>query len=157
MVQPRGTIFQVTSRTAGREVRVPDPLPELLREANEPLYVIKTVFPFVLFTDKIIIRANHVDVIHGLFFWSAISTRIQVPDIRQVSIQFNPIFATLEIIPQGPLEQTLQITFSWKRQAKKARRILAGLMESHQKEVDFSKYTNGSLVRAMEQLGTATE
>ncbi len=157
MVQPRGTIFQITPTTARREVRLPDPLPELLQEANEPLYVIKTVFPFVLFTDKVIIRANHIDVIHGLFFWSATSTRVQLPDIRQVSIQYNPFFATLEIIPQGPLEQTLQIVFLWKHQAKKARRILAGLMEGHQKHVDFSKYTNGSLVRAMEQLGKAME
>lgn len=160
MVQRGGTIFAAASalpQRARTQSVAPDPLPELISESTTPLYVLQTVFPFVLFTDKVIIRTNHVDVIRGVFFWSAVSTRVQITDIRQVSIEFNPFFATLDIIPQGPLEQTLSVAYLWKSQAKKARRIIAGLMESHQNRVDFAKYNRPTLVRSIEELGKARE
>lgn len=111
----------------------------------------------MLFPDKIIIRTNHIDVIRGVFFWSAASIRMQIQDIRQVSVRYNPFFATLEIVPQGPREHSLEVNYLWKSEAKKARRIVAGLIESHEKKVDFAKYTLGSLVPAMEKIGQAME
>jgi|GEM_PF-1004745 len=135
----------------------PDPLSALRSQSDEPLYVLKTVFPFVLFTDKVIIRPNHVDVITGIFFGSATSTRLLVRDIRQVEVQFNPIFATLEIIPLGPLEQMMRVAFLWKEEAKKARRIVAGLMETHRNNVDLSRYSPKELVTAVEEVGKASE
>jgi hypothetical protein len=161
MVQARGTIFAQEAvlpiRTKHIAAPEPDPLVALVRDADKPLYVTQTVFPFVLFTDKVIIRANHLDVVIGVFFWSAISTRVQISDIRQVTLEFNPFFATLEIVPQGPTEQTLRVAFLWKHQAQKARRIIAGLMEAQRNNVDVSKYKNGEFIYAMELLGKAKE
>lgn len=150
-----GTIF--------KRPRPPSPvspvegLPLLYSEAHEVLYSITNVFPFVLFRDKIIIRRNHLDVVMGIFFWSASTTRVQVPDIRQVTLMYNPFFATMEIIPQGPLEQTLQVSFLRKNQAIRAKRLLAGLVECHQLKVDFSKYTKKQLVAYLEEIGKARE
>jgi len=160
MVRHKGIIFAAESPPPSvdpTEVAPIDPLPQLIRESDVPLFTLKTVFPFVLFTDKIIIRVNHIDVVHGVFFWSATSTRLQLQDIRQVTLQFNPFFATLDIVPQGPLEQTMTISFLWKEEAKRAKRIIAGLMEGHLKKVDFSQYHSQELMNAVEDLGKASE
>lgn len=128
-------------------------VPDLIRESQDIIFTISTVFPFVLFTDKVVIRLNHLDVVRGLFFWTAITTRVEIADIRQVTVSYNPFFATMEITPQGPLEHVFRISFLWKGHAMKAKRIIAGLMECHQKKVDFSQYAGQGLSRAMEEIG----
>ncbi|MDO8572000.1 MAG: hypothetical protein Q7R79_04945 [bacterium] len=132
-------------------------LPKLYSEAHEVLYSLSTVFPFVLFPDKIIIRRNHVDLVTGIFFWSGSTTRVQIPDIRQVVLHYDPFFATMEITPQGPLEHVLRVTFLWKSQAIRAKRLIAGLTECHLLKADFSKYSRRELLAYLEEIGKARE
>lgn len=152
MAKVWGTIFRRPQKTGPVEG-----LPKLYAEAQEVLYSVVTVFPFVFFPDKIIIRPNHVDVAKGIFFLSGTTTRVQIPDIRQISIQYGPLFATIEIIPQGPLEQTLWVSFLWRKQATRAKRLIVGLLECHQKNVDFSKYSRKELLAYLEEIGKARE
>ncbi len=156
MAPARGTIFKRPSTPTG-ESKKSDPLPKLFLEAQEVLYSLSTIFPFVLFPDKIIIRAHHVDVMRGIFFWSGSTTRIQIADIRQITLQYNPFFATMEIIPQGPLEQTFIVPFLWKYQATRAKRIIAGLIECHEKNIDFSPYSKQELLDYLVRIGRARE
>ena len=97
------------------------------------------------------------DVIVGLFFGSGTSTRIQIQDIRQITLQYNPFFAKIEIIPQGPLEQTLILNFLPKEQAMWAKRLISGLIECHQKNVDFSKYSKEQLLAYLKEIGKSRE
>lgn len=158
MVQFGGTIFRWPRKTAQSVPSdTPAGLPRLYSEAQEILYSLSNVFPFVLFPDKIIIRPHHVDVVIGIFFWSGTTTRIQIQDIRQVTLQYNPFFATIEIIPQGPLEQTVVVRYLPKQQATLAKRIITGLVECHQQNIDLSKYTPRQLLAYLEQIGTARE
>jgi hypothetical protein len=129
------------------------PLPQLVDESRDILFTLSTVFPFILFTDKVVIRKNHVDVVRGIFFGSASTTRIEIADIKQVTTVYNPFFAALEIIPQGPLEHIFRISFLWRGNAMKAKRLISGLMESHQKKVDLSAYSGAELLNALEQIG----
>jgi hypothetical protein len=154
MVQRNGTIFAESFSPRDGKASVPDPLPELLRESHEPLLIIQSVFPFTLFPDKIVVRVNHIDVVEGMFFGSATNTRLLLPDIRQVEVQFNPFFGTLEIFPLGPMEQLITIRYLKRSDAMLARRIIAGLMIAHKKRVDFSRYNHATLLHTMEELGT---
>jgi len=43
----------------------------------------------------------------------------------------------MEIVPQEPLEQTLQIYFLWIRQVIRAKRLLTELFEYHPQKIDF--------------------
>ncbi len=145
---------------------VPDPtkqgqeapeLPDLSREASIVLYSICAVFPFDLFPDRIVIRLNHVDIIHGIFFWSGANDRIQIIDIREVSVQYNPFFATLVLTPAGEPSSPLKIKFLWKNQAIRAKRILVGLLECHRQQIDFSKYSRREIIAYVEKIGRARE
>lgn len=160
MTSFRNTIFQWPRKslpTIQPATETSPALPHLYSEAQEILYSVTTVFPFVLFPDKLIIRPNHVDVIVGLFFGSGTSTRIQIQDIRQVTLQYNPFFAKIEIIPQGPLEQTLLLNYLPKQQAMWAKRLISGLIECHQKNVDFSKYSKEQLLAYLKEIGKSRE
>ncbi len=152
------TIFWQSSPIPDPTVKQNKPtpeLPQLSREASAVLYSLSSVFPFDLFPDKIIIRLNHVDVIHGIFFWSGATDRIQVIDIRDVGVQYNPIFAKLTITPVGPPNITLNVKFLWRYQAMRAKRILLGILECHRQQVDLSKYSTKELLRYVEKIGRA--
>lgn len=132
-------------------------LHDLSRDASVVLYAISSVFPLDLFPDKIVIRLNHIDIIHGIFFWSGSNDRIQIIDIREVNIQYNPFFATLVLTPAGEPSSPLQIKYLWKGQAIRAKRILVGMLEAHRQQVDFSKYSKADILTYVEKIGRARE
>lgn len=133
----------------------PPKLPQLTQQASAVLYSLSSVFPFDLFPDKIIIRLNHIDVVHGIFFWSGTTDRIQVIDIRDVSVQYNPFFGRLKIIPVGTPDNTLSVKFLWRHQALRAKRIILGLLECHRQHVNLSKYSRQQLLAYVEKIGRA--
>jgi hypothetical protein len=135
----------------------PPELPELSREASVVLYSLSAVFPFDFFPDKLIIRLNHVDIIHEIFFWSGATDRIQIIDIRDVSVQYNPIFATLILTPAGAANPGLRIRYLWKNQAMRAKRILLGILECHRQQVDLSKHSKRDILAYVEKIGRAKE
>lgn len=165
MVRVGGTIFRQStnpprSKTSSQNragaaavAPVKGDLPQLYKDAQEVLYVISSVFPFKFFADKIIIRKNHLDVIRGIFFWSGTVTRVQIQDIRQVQLQYNPFFATMEILPQGPLEDIVHVAILWKKEAERAKRIISGLYECHLQHVELSHYPRKELLAYLEEIG----
>ncbi len=144
---------------------VPDPtqqnqqapnLGELSHEASMVLYSISSIFPLDLFPDRIVIRLNHIDIIHGIFFWSGTTDRLQIIDIRDVSVQYNPFFASLVLTPAG--QPTVhRVKYLWRGQAVRAKRILLGLIECHRQQVDLSGYSRYELLAHVEKIGRAQE
>jgi hypothetical protein len=132
-------------------------LPQLAEDAGEVLYSITNIFPFDLFPDRIIIRRNHVDIVHGIFFWSGATERLQIIDIREVGVHYNPLFATLVIHAIGPPNITLTVKHLWRHQAIRAKRIILGLLECHQQQADLSSYPKRDLVAHVEEIGRAKD
>lgn len=161
MPQQQRTVFTAKPRTAKipiSEVQTQrqTELPELLEEAHEIIYSVAATFPFQLFPDKLVIRPNHIDIIHGIFFGTGSTQRIQITDIREVTAHYNPIFGTLEIFA-GPPEYTATIPFLKKSEAMQARRLLAALIECHAKNVDLTRYTRSQLIEYLSQIGTSRD
>ncbi len=129
----------------------------ILAIEQKPLLHVRSAFPFQLFPDELIIRVNHVDYFRNVFFASATMTRVLIPDIKSVMLHYNPVFATIEIVPMVPFKQQLRIKHLWKGQARKARRILSGLMETHQQGLDFTRYSHRDLVLMLSEIGRARE
>lgn len=130
-------------------------LSQLAEAANEILYSISNIFPFDLFPDRMIIRPNHVDIVHGIFFWSGSTERLQIIDIREISVHYNPLFATIVIHAIGPPDITLTVKHLLRPQALRAKRIILGLLECHQQQVDLTKYSKKELIAHVEEIGRA--
>ncbi len=155
MVNVWRTIFRRQHTTP--TPRILEGLPKLYSEAQEVLYSVTTVFPFIFFPDKIIIRRNHVDVVKGIFFASSESQRMLYSDIRELRVSHNPFFASMHFILIGPPDLYVNIMFMPKGKTMHAKRIISGLIECERKKVDVSKYTNRDLVRYLEEIGKTSE
>jgi hypothetical protein len=159
MALSAATIFKhrpvPASRISGRPAAGMVDLPQLTEDANEVLFSLSNIFPFDLFPDRIIIRKNHVDIVKGIFFWSGATERLQIIDIREIGVHYNPVFATIVIHAIGPPEIRLEIRFLWRHQALRAKRIILGLLECQQQQVDLSGYGKRDLIAHVEEIGRA--
>jgi len=152
MVRGKGTVFEVATSRAPDKHK-PDPLPTLIQEAQGALCTASTVFPFVFFPDQVIVRLHHVDIVRKIFFSSSSTQRLQIHDIQEIFLHYNPLFATLEIVPKGIPDLTTAVKFLNKRQAVRAKRMIMGLVECHQNNVDFSRYSREELPNYIEEIG----
>ena len=94
----------------------------------------KSVFPFDLFPDEIIINENEVDIIYAQFFMGKEVFSIPIKNINSVSSMTNGIFGSLSIEVIGFHKDPEPIYYLWSNDAEKARRIINNLVCSNKQQ-----------------------
>lgn len=97
-------------------------------KTSSVLFTAKTVFPFTLFPDLIIITEASVEIIYGLFFFSKERFPIPISSLKTVSVTTNLFFGTLAFEITGFEKNPPRVSFLPKEQALKAKNILNGLI-----------------------------
>lgn len=128
-------------------------LDQLVEMCEEPILHVKTVFPFVLFTDEIIIDIHKVTIIYGNFFASKQIHSVLVKDISDVVVEISPFFATLKIVDIGYTDNTIDIKYLKKSDGNLARRVIQGLAMTHKHGIDLTKVDREGLLQKLENLG----
>ncbi len=126
-----------------------------LVKGNRVLYKISSVFPFDFFPDKIIIDPIKINVVFKEFFSSERVHGIYIRNISDVYVDTGPIFATLKIIDQGIVENTVIVNYLKKNEALKAREIIQGLIVANRHGIDVSAIDDTNLVSKLVSLGEA--
>lgn len=98
------------------------------QKSNTVLFTAKTLFPFTLFPDTVIITEAAVEIIYGLFFFSSQRFPIPITSLKTVSLSTNLLFGTLSFEITGYEQNPPQVSFIPKSQAIKAKNILNGLI-----------------------------
>jgi hypothetical protein len=132
-------------------------LDKLVKESSEVLYQIKNVFPFDLFVDEIIVTRQRIDIIYGLFFFSKEVISIEVENIFDVNLDFDPIFATIEFMMRMGQEDPEPVKFLWKKEATKMRQIVTGLIATTKQKVDLKSLSKDELVVKLVEIGKARQ
>lgn len=128
-------------------------LDELVEMCEKPLLKIKTVFPFVIFTNEVIIDIHKVSIIYGNFFASKQIHSVLVKDISDVVVETTPFFATLKIVDIGYTDNTIDINYLKKSDGNLARRVIQGLVMAHKHGIDLTKVDREDLTKKLESLG----
>ncbi len=126
------------------------------RNCDNVLLQIKTVFPFDLFPDTIIIDENKVSIVHKTFFASESITSILLKELTDVSVETNIFFAKLNFTyshhPMRPMYES--VSFLRKAEALESKRILEGLLVLRIGEhVDLQRAHPAERVSEIERLG----
>lgn len=126
-----------------------------LIKQNRVLLTIRAVFPFDLFPDVLIIDENKVNVyIHDFFFNKDVRS-FSYKDIQFVEIVTSVIFASLQIKVFGFPNDNIIINYLKKDDARRARRMIQGLMDGTKGNVDFSQLSTQDLTTQSELLGSS--
>lgn len=129
-------------------------LENLLEKTDTILLNIKTVFPFVLFPTILVIDLNKVDIVHQEFFFSDRRHCIEIKDIADVYVDTSLIFASLKIVIKDMRQKIISISYLKKREAKKARKIIQGLITAHREQIDLITLKDEHLLDKIEALGS---
>lgn len=126
----------------------------MVKTSDRELFRLSTIFPFDLFPDEVVIDVDKVSVITGVFFFSKRIHSVFIQDITDVFVDSTLIFATLEIVDSGFVENSIKIKPISRTEAMRARKIIQGLIVAKKQEIDLSKILDlPDLVNKLEKLG----
>lgn len=119
------------------------------------LYDCKTVFPFDIYPDRIIIDENKVDIIYGLFAYSSHVFSIPLKNISGARSTTTLFFGDLDIDITGFETNPDTIKHLKKKDAVRLRRIINGLVITFKEGIDISKLPLEEAKKQIEEIGRA--
>lgn len=129
-------------------------LDRLVETSEEPLLQVKTVFPFVFFTNEVIVDINKVSIVYRNFFASQQLHSVLIKDVSDVVVETSLFFATLKIVDIGYTENTIDVDYLTKDDGTLARRVIQGLVMAHRHNIDLTKVERVNLLEKLESMGT---
>lgn len=141
------------SSTAGKQGIATQKLDDLADKSDSILLKVSTFWPFTFFVNDIIVDPYKVNIIFREFFWSEHIHSVMIKDILDVVVETSVFFATVKIVDQGYVENTIDITYLKRDDAMKVRKIIQGLVIAHRQAVDLSILTPSHIRTKAEELG----
>jgi hypothetical protein len=137
------------------EIDNKEKLEELLEKTERVILKISNVIP--IFTSDVVIDTAKVSVIYRPFLFSERIHSIPVEDVTDVYIETAPFFATLNIVDVGFVENLVQVKWLWKKDAERARRVIAGIMQAKKEEIDLKRIEDKDIASKLEEIGKVRE
>lgn len=138
---------------AKKEIESLPRLRELERMQDRELMRIKTVFPFVFFSDQLVIEENKLTFVWSIFFWSKDVRSILIKDIANVTVASSLFFASLNVVDQYFAKDPMTIKYLPKRKALEARRLIQGLIVSTRENIDYADVPKHDVIKHAMKLG----
>lgn len=127
------------------------------KNSSRTLYKLKSAKILDFFPSEIVIETTKVNVsLRDYFFMRRLHT-VSIEDISDVFVETTPWYATLKIVDKDFIENSVEVQFLRKNDAKKARRIIQGLVTAFKEGINIATLPDESLLEKLEALGNAGE
>lgn len=131
---------------------------ELTKLANltkDTLFSMKSVFPFDLFPNKVIIEKKQIVLVYRQFFWTSQEYHVLIEDMLMPIVEFSPFFATLRLeLGPGAFQQNPPvIKFLKRNEAKEAKLLITGLLICNKEKIDITNLKNEDIIKKAEKIG----
>lgn len=132
-------------------------LKKVVTLSHEVLASARSVFPFALFPDDIILDRTKVTILKRDFFWSKNIISIRIEDILNVSASTGPFFGSVNISSRV-MNSTdhFSIDYFYKKDAIYLKRIIQGYMIAQHNNIDTSNLAKKELIDTLCELGEDT-
>lgn len=129
----------------------------VIKNSTRTLLRIKSAKLLDFFPSEIVIETNKVNVSKRDYFFMRRLHTLAIKDIEDVFIEETPVYAALKIVDKGFVENVVEVQFLKKDEAKKARRLIQGLVTAYKEGVDVAYLPDEELAEKLEILGDAGE
>lgn len=130
---------------------------DLQNKTQRTLFTTQSVWPFEFFPDIIRIDENKVDLIYHTFFFNHYTFPVFIKNINGVTITTGIFFASLSIEITGFEKNPDSIHYLPKEEARKAKRIILGLVAANKDGIDVSKVPASRLLKTVEEIGRSRQ
>ncbi len=128
-------------------------LGKLLRNGDEIIYSIRTVFPFRIFPQMVSVDKKKVNIVRWYFFGTEQITTVLIQDIAGVHVSTNLFFANLTIHARLPGARPISVNYLPKFDALKMQEIMEGLLMSKYENIDISNIPPQQLNATLQHVG----
>lgn len=150
------TVYQADSVTKKKDEQIQE-LNQIVENSQQVLMRAKSVFPFQLFPDTVIVDTTKVDIIYSDFFWHKFVFTIPITAIKLVKINVGLFFATMLIEVTGFETNPDAVTYLWRNDAVNLRKLITGLQLLSKHQFDFSNLDTKTIRNKAMEIGNAQE
>lgn len=126
-----------------------------VKKSHEVLARSRSIWPFALFPDDIILDRTKVTIVKRDFFWSSNVLSVRIEDVLNVAVGTGPFFGTLSIaIRIMNSTDHYSITFLPKSEAIHLKHIVQGYVIAQHNKIDTSHLNKQELIDTLCELGT---
>lgn len=127
-------------------------LKEVIKESKNTLVESKTVFPFTLFPSSITVDRHKLTIVHRSFNAEQVVS-VPIENIKNIRADLGPLFGSLTITSDHFINNTQELNFLKKDDAKKIQKLVQGVIVAVGEEIDISKVKASRLKGYLENLG----
>ncbi len=113
----------------------------------------QSVFPIDFFPDTLVVNSNKISVTTRFSFFSKQVHSLLISDVLTAIVEEGIFFATLRVVDRQFNQETITVEHLFKSDAKRARRLIEGLVIATKEKIDFSKIPTGELKTMLEKIG----
>lgn len=152
-----GKIAVPAAETDSVRARTQKKLQKVVSRSHEPIVTARTVFPFDLFPDSIIVDRTKLTIINRIFFFVEELVTIDLEDVLNVTSSIGPFFGSLQIHTRFfEASKPYQVNYLWRKDALRIERIIQGYNIALKEKMDLSALEAQDLADMLDELGRET-
>jgi hypothetical protein len=128
-------------------------LVSLAKGSRDNLFVAKTVFPFVLFTDTLKIDRQKITIVHNDFLWKSQTVSTEIKNIMNVEADVGPLFGSITVTSKHFLNNIQTIKYLKRNDVATAQRLLQGFMIAQRAKIDTDNIEREQMIILLNGLG----
>ncbi|MBI2009479.1 hypothetical protein HYS84_03705 [Candidatus Saccharibacteria bacterium] len=121
--------------------------------SHEIMFKAKTVFPFDLFPDTVVIDREKLTIAEHLFFFVGRTISVPVRDILSVEVDTGPFFGQIKLVSRYFFTNPQSIHFLWRSHAIKLQCLLQGYIIAYERDIDCRNIERDHLEKLLLDLG----
>ena len=121
--------------------------------SSENLFVAKTVFPFVLFTDTIKIDRQKATIVHNDLLWQSQTSSTEIKNIMNVEADMGPLLGSITITSKHFRNNTQIIRCLKRNDVTTIQRLLQGFMIAQRAKINTDNIDKNQLLTLLNELG----
>lgn len=127
---------------------------EITKRSNEVLASAKTVFPFTLFPDDLILDRTKITITKRDFFLTNRVISIRIEDVLNVSADYGPFFGSINIASRVlSSEDHFKIDYFWRKDVIHLKHMIQGYVIAQHNKIEVSHLDKDELTETLAELG----
>ena len=132
-------------------------LNHLVSASNRMLCKCRTVFPFTLFPNTVMVDQNKIDIVYTKFFFTKKIFTLMIDDVRTVRVFAGPLFASMHFEVVGYEQNPEPVNFLPRECAFRLRRIIMGITAAKRENIDLQQVEKSHVRQTVEEIGATQE
>lgn len=128
---------------------------DVVKRSKTIIYETRTVWPFDIFPNDLIIDLTKVTLVTRSFFFSGQTQSVYIKDIMDVIVETGPFFSTLRVVDSGFVQNKLAVKYLTRKSAARARQVIEGLISASKAGVDMTKIGRAEVLERLPEITKA--